>query len=180
MGLNDDLSIFFFSRLAPFLESCTLMLKFPIWHRKQPPRGFLGCPAVPGHALTFISSTHAGSSFILYPCSIRRWLRRFAHGFLSDITINGQTYIGNNPYGNNDPSVIRKVDSQDPNYGASNPALTCGPDELPASQVADVNPGDSMTFSWKGEDLSDVSQFGFTGVGSTLKTTSGHIIRVQC
>src|SRR5258708_1433421 len=82
-----------------------------------------------------------------------------AHGFLSSITINGQLYSGNNPFGNNNPSVIRKIDSPDPNYGASNPALTCGPDELPASQVANANPGDSMTFSWRGADNSTVSLF---------------------
>ena len=91
-----------------------------------------------------------------------------AHGFLSAITINGQTYNGNNPSGNNDPSVIRKIDSPNPNYGASNPALTCGPDELAASQVADVNPGDSITFSWKGEDYSSVSHISvFRDAGST-------------
>jgi len=78
-----------------------------------------------------------------------------AHGFLCNITINGKDYNGNNPYGNNDPSVIRKVDSPNPNYGASNPALTCGPDELPVSLVADANPGDVMTFTWKGADYSD-------------------------
>jgi len=77
-----------------------------------------------------------------------------AHGFLSSITINSQLYSGNNPFGNNNPSVIRKIDSPGPNYGASNPALTCGPDELPASQVADANPGDSMTFNWRGADNS--------------------------
>jgi len=78
-----------------------------------------------------------------------------AHGFLATFTINGNVYTGNNPYGTNGPSVIRKVDSQDPNYRASNPALTCGVDELAASQVADANPGDSMTFSWKGADYSN-------------------------
>jgi hypothetical protein len=77
-----------------------------------------------------------------------------AHGFLSTVTINGNTYNGNNPSGSNNPSVIRKVSNPNPNYGASNRALTCGPDELPASQMADANPGDSMTFSWTGEDYS--------------------------
>jgi hypothetical protein len=77
-----------------------------------------------------------------------------AHGFLSSITINGKTYNGNNPFRNNDPSVIRKVSSPDPNYGASNTALTCGPGALAASQMADANPGDTMTFDWRGADYS--------------------------
>jgi len=77
-----------------------------------------------------------------------------AHGFLNTITINGKTYNGNNPFGNNDPSIIRKVSSPDPNYGAANAALTCGPNASAASQVADANPGDTITFDWRGADYS--------------------------
>lgn len=78
------------------------------------------------------------------------------HGFLSIVTINGKTYTGNNPFGANGASVIRKVNSPDPNYGTSNPALTCGPNALVASQVADANPGDVIQFDWRGADNSHV------------------------
>jgi len=78
-----------------------------------------------------------------------------AHGFLRTLTINGQAYIGNIPLGADNPSVIRQVDSPSPNKGASNPALTCGPNSTAAANVASANPGDPLTFSWKGADLSN-------------------------
>jgi len=75
-----------------------------------------------------------------------------AHGFLNSLTINGMAYIGNKPSENSsDPiqSIIRQVKTQRPNTNASNPAVNCGPEALAASQVAEANPGDSLTFSWK-------------------------------
>jgi hypothetical protein len=105
-----------------------------------------------------------------------------AHGFLSTVTINGNTYNGNNPSGSNNPSVIRKVSNPNPNYGASNRALTCGPDELPASQMADANPGDSMTFSWTGEDYSHVrsGRLSFMYFVLIFHHPSGRTIPGQC
>ncbi|KAF4610008.1 hypothetical protein D9613_010338 [Agrocybe pediades] len=76
-----------------------------------------------------------------------------AHGYLNEMTIAGKSYRGNIPgKGNPSASVIRQIKSQDPNYGASNPALTCGPSAKPASLVADANPGDKVTFKWTGGD----------------------------
>ena len=80
-----------------------------------------------------------------------------AHGFLSAVTINGQTYTGNVPLAVDNPSIIRQVVTPFPNKGASNPALTCGPNSTSAALVANANPGDSLTFSWKGADLSNVN-----------------------
>jgi hypothetical protein len=79
-----------------------------------------------------------------------------AHGFLRTVTINGQSYTGNQPASATKPSIIREISTQDPNKGASNPALTCGPNATAASLDATVNPGDSLTFSWKAQDLSNV------------------------
>ena len=91
-----------------------------------------------------------------------------AHGFLSTISISGKAYTGNNPFGDNGGSVIRKVSSPDPNYGTSNAALTCGPNALAASQVADANPGDTITFDWRGADLSHVCNFFFSPDRSSI------------
>ena len=79
-----------------------------------------------------------------------------AHGFLNAVNINGQLYTGNVPLAPDNPSIIRQVVSPNPNKGASNPALTCGPNSTAAALVANANPGDSLTFSWKGADLSNV------------------------
>ncbi|KAF9040033.1 glycoside hydrolase, partial [Panaeolus papilionaceus] len=46
-------------------------------------------------------------------------------------------------------SPIRSVSSQDPNYGTSNPAITCGPDSKAGKEVAEVAPGAEMSFVWK-------------------------------
>lgn len=72
-----------------------------------------------------------------------------AHGTLRRITINGKNFEGSAPGGPANPSVIRQVSSQDPNKGATNPALTCGPNSGPAALVADANPGDTIGFNWR-------------------------------
>ncbi|SRR6266545_509018 len=95
-----------------------------------------------------------------------------AHGFLSRISINGKTYTGSNPFGNNGASVIRKISSPDPNYGAANAALTCGPNAMAASQVADTNPGDTITFDWRGADDSHVRNLFFTSCTSSIAESS--------
>jgi len=77
-----------------------------------------------------------------------------AHGFLSTVTINGKAFKGNVPSGNKGPSIIRQISSPNPNKGADNAALTCGPDSSAGSLVADANPGDTFTFDWRGADLS--------------------------
>lgn len=79
-----------------------------------------------------------------------------AHGFLSTVTINGKAFSGNIPSGKTAPSIIRQVSTQNPNKGAQNPALTCGPDATAGSLVADANPGDALTFDWRAADLSKV------------------------
>jgi hypothetical protein len=77
-----------------------------------------------------------------------------AHGFLSTLTINGKAFKGNVPGGNKSPSVIRQVTSPSPNKGATNQAITCGASSTPGSLVADANPGDTVTFDWRGADQS--------------------------
>jgi hypothetical protein len=72
-----------------------------------------------------------------------------AHGSVRTLTINGQAYNGNIPGGTNSPSVIRQISTNFPNYGADNPSLNCGPNATAGTLVANANPGDILTFSWK-------------------------------
>jgi hypothetical protein len=72
-----------------------------------------------------------------------------AHGILRFISIQGKVFEGNHFLGPANASAIRQVNSQNPNKGTSNPALTCGPGSGPASLVADANPGDTIKFDWR-------------------------------
>ena len=104
-----------------------------------------------------------------------------AHGFLCTITINGQIYNGNNPVLNSkNASVIRTINDPNPNVGSSNPALTCGPGALAASQVADANPGDMMTFKWINSNYSNVSALWKFRNSFVINISSGRTIRVRC
>jgi len=82
-----------------------------------------------------------------------------AHGILKRIAIQGKVFEGNQIGSSGAPSVIRQVSSQDPNKGANNPALTCGPNSGPAALVADANPGDTITFDWRTASDGLVSSF---------------------
>lgn len=71
-----------------------------------------------------------------------------AHGFVAQMTIDGQSYPGNNPYGATNPSIIRKISNFDPVKGANNPDINCGPGAGPASDIGTANPGSIVTFNW--------------------------------
>jgi hypothetical protein len=73
---------------------------------------------------------------------------------LSTFTINGKAFKGNVPSGNPAPSVIRQIITPEPNKGAKNPALTCGPGSTAGLLIADANPGDAVTFDWRAANLS--------------------------
>ena len=94
------------------------------------------------------------TTLLLFPLPTAAYVS--AHGFLRTLTINGRAFTGNIPSGNTGPSVIRQISTVFPNKGTQNPALNCGPNATAGSLVADANPGDTLTFAWKGEDLSNV------------------------
>jgi len=77
-----------------------------------------------------------------------------AHGFVHQVTIDGKAFIGNVPSGDTKPSIIRQIREVDPVKGANNAAVNCGPDAKPASLNANANPGSTITFDWRGGDLS--------------------------
>lgn len=82
-----------------------------------------------------------------------------AHGYVKTVTIAGKSYEANYPFGDGGPSGIRKVDDVTPIKGAKNPDVECGIKAQPASQVLSANPGDALTFDWRGADDSFVSCF---------------------
>jgi hypothetical protein len=71
-----------------------------------------------------------------------------AHGFITMFTANGKSYNGIIPGSASGSSPIREISSIDPVKGASNPNLSCGQDAKPASLVADVNSGSTVSFKW--------------------------------
>jgi len=79
-----------------------------------------------------------------------------AHGFIDQFTVDGKVFPGNIPSKATKQSAIRQISDPSPIKGAANPSVNCGTDAKPASLVADANPGSKLTFSWKGEDLSNV------------------------
>ncbi|KAF5309504.1 hypothetical protein D9619_012340 [Psilocybe cf. subviscida] len=97
-------------------------------------------------------------SFLLPAALLSLAAQVSAHGFLATVTINGKAYNGpkpGQPASASAKSAIRGVSSPDPNKGASNVALTCGPNAINAGLSASANPGDKLTFSWKGADMSN-------------------------
>ena len=83
-----------------------------------------------------------------------------AHGFLSQVSIDGQVYKGNVPNNYAGPSPIRLIDDVSPVKGASNPNLACGQNAVAAELVAMANPGSVVTFSWESGEQGSVSTLG--------------------
>ncbi|THH15706.1 hypothetical protein EUX98_g9423 [Antrodiella citrinella] len=77
-----------------------------------------------------------------------------AHGFVSQVKIDGKSYKGNVPSDPKIDSPIRMIKQQDPVKGATNPAVNCGPDATKAALVASANPGSNLEFYWNAADLS--------------------------
>ena len=81
-----------------------------------------------------------------------------AHGFLNATIIDGESHIGNYPYGNGSntdsdpPSAIRRVSDVTPVRGATNSSLGCGLDATAAKLVAHADPGSKISFNCRGPD----------------------------
>lgn len=76
-----------------------------------------------------------------------------AHGFVYIFNVDGTDYKGDIPGGNNDPSPIRQVTSQDPIHGATNPSVNCGTGAPNAAVVVDAMPGSKLSWDWREADL---------------------------
>ena len=97
------------------------------------------------------------STLLIFPLLVVTYVS--AHGFVWKLGINSQTYTGNVPSATPAASVIREITTQDPVKGANNPSLTCGQNSTAGTLVADVNPGDAVTFNWRSASLGIVSLF---------------------
>ncbi|CAL1702643.1 unnamed protein product [Somion occarium] len=76
-----------------------------------------------------------------------------AHGFVSQVAIDGTLYKGNHPNkGEQFPSPVRLINDPAPVKHADNPNLSCGQNAKNAKVVADANPGSLLTFSWQSGD----------------------------
>jgi hypothetical protein len=75
-----------------------------------------------------------------------------AHGRGRILSVNGK--VDSAPVFPPQPQngTIRLVSSPTPNYGASNPALTCGPSSQPAPDIFNVSAGDTVNIAWLGDD----------------------------
>ncbi|KAI0631535.1 glycosyl hydrolase family 61-domain-containing protein [Trametes polyzona] len=71
-----------------------------------------------------------------------------AHGYVSEVTIDGKSYKGNSPNSNSVKSPIRMIDDVSPVKGASNKYLSCGQNAQKAATVASANPGSKVSFQW--------------------------------
>ncbi|KAF9269749.1 hypothetical protein L218DRAFT_890571 [Marasmius fiardii PR-910] len=77
-----------------------------------------------------------------------------AHGYIATVDINGKDFPGNIPNGETKPSIIRQIGDVSPVKGANNKDLFCGISEQVASDIATANPGDTISFDWRGGDNS--------------------------
>lgn len=74
----------------------------------------------------------------------------FAHGYISAVQVDGKKFNGPDvSAGSKDKnSVVRAVSTIDPNHGADNPALNCGPNAQKANLVAQAQPGSDIGVFW--------------------------------
>jgi hypothetical protein len=103
-----------------------------------------------------------------------------AHGFVHKVWIGTETFLGNTPNAEPTASIVRQIDNVDPVKGANNPSVNCGNDAQLASDIADANPGDSMSFLWTGGDLSKVRHLPLSFTPILTFPPSGPTISAPC
>ncbi|KAI0344324.1 hypothetical protein BDW22DRAFT_1355695 [Trametopsis cervina] len=85
--------------------------------------------------------------FFAFLCALQRVA---AHGYVSQIAIDGTWYAGNVPNNYKGPSPIRLVDDIGPVKGSNNPDLMCGLSAAKAEMVVPANPGSVFSVQWSG------------------------------
>ncbi|KAF9218867.1 hypothetical protein BS17DRAFT_822294 [Gyrodon lividus] len=93
--------------------------------------------------------------FLAFPSAALLPVLVSAHGYVGSVTIDGTSYLGNEPGGAMNPSVIRQVSTIDPVKGATNPSLNCGMNATLAANVANANPGSQLQVHWVGGSTGD-------------------------
>ncbi|KAI6121285.1 glycoside hydrolase family 61 protein [Pisolithus sp. B1] len=75
-----------------------------------------------------------------------------AHGYVAQVSIDGDIYMGNVPNAEPTPSIVRQINDIAPVKGTSNPYMNCGQAAQLAALVANANPGSQFQFWWKDGD----------------------------
>ena len=71
-----------------------------------------------------------------------------AHGYVTQVSIDGTSYSGNAPGAQTSASPIRQISDISPVKGSNNPSLNCGLNAQLATMVVPANPGSVMEFYW--------------------------------
>lgn len=89
---------------------------------------------------------------IIYLSVILQAGQVLGHGFVAQVDIAGRSYKGFAPFegGRRTDSIVRQIANTQPVKGSWNPDLVCGRQAANADQIADVNPGETVSFHWKG------------------------------
>ena len=82
-----------------------------------------------------------------------------AHGYVTQVSIDGTSYSGNDPFAQPSDSPIRQVSDIGPVKGTDNPSMNCGLNAQLATMVVPANPGSAMEFYWGGLDGENVRFF---------------------
>lgn len=95
----------------------------------------------------YINAAILALSLVLQPTRV------FSHGYVQTFAVEGgKSYRGNQPAESTQrsPSAIRQIADTLPVKGTGNRDLICGRSATSGSLVADVNPGDTVSFNWSG------------------------------
>ncbi|TFL07745.1 glycoside hydrolase [Pterulicium gracile] len=71
-----------------------------------------------------------------------------AHGYVAQVTVNGQNYSGGTP--NSASGPVRQVNTVSPVTSTGDTDLSCGHGAQPASQTVNASPGSEIAFGWSG------------------------------
>ncbi|KAI8995239.1 glycosyl hydrolase family 61-domain-containing protein [Trametes punicea] len=88
------------------------------------------------------------SSLSLLPALLAMVPYASAHGWVTNVTVDGKVYEGNAPGGATNSDPIRAISTTNPILSTTDPSLSCGQNAQLAQEVADATAGSNITFWW--------------------------------